>query len=538
MPHLAAVVWVFLAAWAARLLFLARQGDAGQPFSLLFHGDTAAFLGYARALLTGQPYDQGIPFHPPGYPYFLSLLLRLFGYHPGAAPAGTFPADGLPATALKVTMALLGALTCAVFYALARRVAGRAVALAALPLAIFSFGHCVLSTAVGSEALYLLLVLLVTLGVLRLAHAQTSGEALFGHARAGRQVLGLSVTPARLQLALAGTLGLLAAWAALTRAEFALTGLLLAAIWLLRAGRRALPPAGAFVGVFLLAMIPWTIHCYRSIGAVNAANAGRLPRPLPQLVLVTGYGPLNFATANNSYATGSFDTALIERLVPQREGRGLDLADPEVNRLYVDGYRVGLGWMASHPGEAFGLLTRKLGFAAQSLALGYLPGNVPSGLRGERRPVDQFLPAARGLVWVHVALMALGLARLRNGHPFGRPGRAARAGRTWVFLAPHVVTTLAVIVAFFGYVRVGSMLAPVVWLLAGAGLLALLELFPWPAGWRQQPAGVAAVVIAALLLIEAAGTATGVQRYHTTGSRLPGTDQINPDDLVIIRPAR
>ena len=49
-----------------------------------------------------------------------------------------------------------------------------------------------------------------------------------------------------------------------------------------------------------------------STAASDAANAGRLPRPLPQLVLGPGYGPLNCATANNSYATGSFDTALIE----------------------------------------------------------------------------------------------------------------------------------------------------------------------------------------------------------------------------------
>src|SRR5690606_38526478 len=152
------------------------------------------------------------------------------------------------------------------------------------------------------------------------------------------------------------------------------------------------------------------------IGAVNAANAERLPRPLPRLVLVTGYGPLNFATANNSYATGSFDTGLVERLVPQREGRGLDLADPEINRLYVDGYRVGLAWMAAHPGEALGLIGRKLGHASHALALGYLQLDVPAGLRGERRPVDQFVPAQRELLWVHLALMVLGLWRLIHGH--------------------------------------------------------------------------------------------------------------------------
>jgi len=537
--RLPACVWVFFAGWIARMLFLLRQADHAQPFSTLYQGDTAAFLAYASGLLTGRPYDQGIPFHPPAYPHLLRFLLKLFGYQPATGAAGLPDIAGIPAIALKLSMAALGGLACALFYALARRVAGRAVALVALPLALFSFGHYVQSTALCSEALFLPLALLVTLGVLRLVESQAQGAALFGQPRTGWRLAGLVISPAHLRLALAVLLGLLAAWAALTRAEFLLTALLLAVIWLWSAGRRALPMIGVFLATGALAMMPWTIHAYRSIGAVNAANAERLPRPLPRLVLVTGYGPLNFATANNGYATGTFDTGLVERLVPQREGRGLDLADPEIHRLYVDGYRVGLAWMLAHPGEALGLIGRKLGHASHALALGYLQLNVPAGLRGERRPVDQFVPAQRELLWVHLALMALGLWRLIHGHPFGRAGRGASPFRAaWIFLLPHVATTLLVIVAFFGYVRLGFMLAPVVWILAGAGLLALLELVPWPAGWRRQPAGVAATLIAALLAIEALGAASGAQHYRMTGSRIPGTDQLNPDDVVFIHAGR
>jgi hypothetical protein len=568
-------VWVFLAGWITRLLFLLRQEDHGQPFSALFQGDAAAFLAYARGLILGQPYDQGIPFHPPAYPHVLEILLKLFGYRPGAVPPGLPAGDlaaAIPAEALKICMAALGGLTCALFYALARRVAGRPVALAALPLALFSFGHYVQSAAIDSEALFLPLALGVTLGVLSLAESQAAGQALFGQPRAGWRAFGLAVTPGPLRFALAGALGVLGAWAALTRAEFLLTALLLAAVWVRIVGRRAWPAVAVFVAAIALAMAPWTAHCYRSIGAVNTANAEHLPHPLPRFVLVTGYGPLNFATANNSYATGAFDTGLVERLVPQREGRGLDLADPEINRLYVDGYRVGLAWMTAHPAAALRLIGRKLEFASHALSLGYLQADMPAGLRGERRPVDQFVPAARGLLWVHLALMALGLARLLHGHPFGRAGReehprhaggpAGRGGAigsatggaaahgwpvdrgasplraAWVFLLPHVATTLAVIAAFFGYVRLGFLLAPVVWILAGAGLLAMLEAIPWPADWRRHPAGVAAALIAALLLIEAAGVAAGPQRYHLTGSRIPGTDQLNPDDVVFLQPGR
>jgi hypothetical protein len=559
-----ACVWVFLAGWAARLLFLLHQEDHAQPFSTLFQGDSAAFLAYAHGLVAGQPYDQGIPFHPPGYPHLLEVLLKLFGFAPGAGAAGVSANAGIPALALRLSMAALGGLACALFYALARRVAGRGVALAALPLALFSFGQYVQTTALSAEALFLPLILALTLGVLRLAESQVAGEALFGQPRAGSRVAGLAITPARLRFILAGVLGLLGAWAALTRAEALLTVLALAAVWLWTAGRRALPTIGVFLAVVALAMVPWTAHCYRSIGAVNTANALQLPRPLPRLVLVTGYGPLNFATANNGYATGTFDTGLVERLVPRREGRGLDLADPEINRLYVDGYRVGLGWMASHPAQALKLLARKLEFASHSLALGYLQGNVPAGLRGERRPVDQFVPALRGWLWVHVVLMVLGLARLHRGTPFGRSRHDARLARSrgaaahtggigpsapaeaaaspvrpaWVFLVPHVVTTLLVIVSFFGYVRLGFLLAPLVWILVGAGVLVLLEMVPWPADWRRQPARVAVLWIAVLLLIEAVGAAGGEQRYHLTGSRIPGTDRLNPDDVVFIQPGR
>ncbi len=492
---------VVIVAWGVRLLFLLRMEDSGNLYSLLYHGDTRAYLRFAVALLQGVPYDSGIPYHPPGYPFLLSGLLRLFGYAPGSPP---------PALALKAFMALTGGVTCGLFYLLGTRIAGARVALAALPLCLFSFGHYVQATAINSESFFLLLELTVVVGLVWLVRTTRGAKA---------------------RALAAAALGLVAGWAALSRTEFLLTAGLLALVLVWVGRRRTIVPAAIFALFFLLALTPWTVRCFRSIGEVNRVNTDTLPRPLPQLIIVTGYGPFNFAVANNSLASGSFDTRLVERLVPGREGRGLDLADPQINRLYLDGYRIGLGWMAQNPGEAARLIGRKLALASHSLALGYTQGNVPSGLEGERRPVDQFVSRARWLLWVHLVLCGLGLWRLlRHGKADGETSR-----RLLLFLAPIAVTTLAVVVAFFGYVRVGMLLAPVTWTLAGAGLLAVAERIPWPATVRRRPGTWVAGLIAAVLLIELLGTLTGPYDFGVRGTKLPGSSRINPDELVEIK---
>ncbi len=499
---------ILAAAWGARILFLLRQQDHHSPLSLLFRGDTPAYLHFAGAMLRGVPHDSGIPFHPPGYAFFLSLLLSATGGDPSAA-----------ALTLRIIMALTGALTCALLYRLLTRVCGRAVALAALPLTLFSFGHYVLATALNAESFFMLLAVTVTLGLVSILRSLQNDSR-----RAARQ-----------RCILAGVLGLVAGWAGLTRAEFLLTAILLAAVLILRGRRRALLPASIFLLLFAFTLVPWTVRCYRSIGAVNQANADRLPRPLPQLVLVTGYGPLNFATANNQFATGAFDTRLVDRLVSGREGRSLDLADPQINRLYRDGYRIGFTWLRQHPPAALELIGRKLWLAAHSLSLGYLQGNLPAGLIGERRPVDLFAPHAHWLLWAHLTLCLAGLWRLWRGR--GTADEAAVSPDA-VILVPLVLTPLLVIVAFFGYVRIGVLLAPVVWALEGAGVLALLERLPWPASWRRRPERVVALIVAGLLLIEAVGTATGPLALRADGPRLPGGTRLNPDELIQIRPRR
>ena len=169
---------IVLTAWAARILFLLCQPDAHAPTSLLYWGDAQTYLQSAMASMRGVPWDSGIPFHPPGFTTFLAGLLRLVG-----APSSPGNFDAL---ALKIVLALLGAVTVGIFYLIAQRLAGRTVALAALPLAIFSFGHCVQSTSVNVEGTFLPLELAFVLGAIELA-ARLRGDVSLQSVAASRR---------------------------------------------------------------------------------------------------------------------------------------------------------------------------------------------------------------------------------------------------------------------------------------------------------------------------------------------------------------
>lgn len=493
------------AAWIARFLFLLRQADHGNLISVLFRGDTPPYVSMAASFVDGRWHQGGIPFHPPGFSYLLSLWLRLGGFDAAGGPPSGFP--------LRVGMTVIGALTCGLLFLLWRRTFSRGVALASLPFALFSFGHYVQATALNSEAFYLLQVAALLLGFVLLLERLKREET--------RRAAGANGC-------LAALLGCLAGWAVLTRAEFILTAALLITGLLIFRRRRSLVPAGIFLAALLATLTPWTVHCYRSITSVNAAHADRLPRPLPPLVLVTGYGPLNFATANNDHALGAFDTRLIDQLIPDRRDRYIDVADPSINRLYIDGYHIGLRWMAQNPGAALRLIGRKLDLASDALALGYLQADLPGGLIGERRPVDQFIPQVRWLLWIHAILILLGIVRLARTR--------WKAPAVLLTLIPHTVTTLAVIVAFFGYARLCLLLSPVLWALQGAGALFLIERLPWPRSWQRHAGRLVALLIALLLVVELLGVFQGPQRYGVSGPRLPGTEQVNPDELLQIHP--
>ncbi|MEO8276787.1 MAG: hypothetical protein ABI639_11260, partial [Thermoanaerobaculia bacterium] len=62
-----------------RILFVLSGTDRTWPFTVYYEGDSETFFRFARALLAGELYDGGIPFHPPGFAFFLSGLHALVG---------------------------------------------------------------------------------------------------------------------------------------------------------------------------------------------------------------------------------------------------------------------------------------------------------------------------------------------------------------------------------------------------------------------------------------------------------------------------
>src|SRR6185312_15197124 len=141
-----------------------------------------------------------------------------------------------------------------------------------------------------SEGLYLFLLLLALLvWSRRLEHPLAVPVPQPGGMRGGRRWALL--------------LGLLLGALCLTRAEGMLVAALLVGVGLVGSlGKRTLPERTplhrwALVALgWVLVVGPWTLRNFVEIRAFEARQAGRLAEPLPKLVPVTIYGPLNLAS--------------------------------------------------------------------------------------------------------------------------------------------------------------------------------------------------------------------------------------------------
>jgi hypothetical protein len=424
------------------------------PASRFYVGDTRAFLGYATALSAGEPFDNGVPFHPPGWPFLLSLLFRLFGW------SEDLPPD--PAL-LKHIGALISGTSVGFAALLAYALAGRGVMIVTSLLGIFHFGHIVQAAAPNSEPLYGLLMVLMLWGAIQ--------------------------RPPRCWL-----LGLLAGFTSLVRAEFLLCAGLLA-IWLGfdQAGVGRPRRVAVFTFGLLLALVPTTILNWRSIDDFNRTRADTMPGALPRFAPITSYGAFNFANANHERAEGGFNWDL-PSLEPSDaetarvlEAGQLDLARPPVYRAYVDGYWMGATWIVSNPASAMRLFVKKLAIMASVFDYGYLLDNVPVEVSGTRRPVDQIDLKTSWATFLHAAL-AVGGLWIAAGSPSTR------------VLFPPIIALVASSLLFFGYVRLGVAYLPVIWILQALAFTRLLGAIPFDARWRRR-AELSALGIAIVLLV-------------------------------------
>ncbi len=142
-PASAVGLGLFVLALILRWLFWQATPDSAWPYSAYYKGDAATWLAYADALNQDRPFELGIPLRPPGNAYLIALLWN--GKASGVAT-------------LRFLWCLLGALTVPLIYGAVRRSFGFASAVAVGGLSAASTGLMMLSTSLGNETPYLLLV--------------------------------------------------------------------------------------------------------------------------------------------------------------------------------------------------------------------------------------------------------------------------------------------------------------------------------------------------------------------------------------------
>jgi len=486
-------ILLFALAAAERLSFLIGSLDRGWPFSIFYEGDARRFFDYAQAILAGQRYDNGIPFHPPLFPLVLAALHGIMG-----PPA--------PNELLRAMLGVASAVVPVLLYRILRDWVGRGTAAVAGVLAAFSFGLDMIGTAATSEGTYLILLMV----------------AVYLAARAPEE--------GRRGLVRGAAIGALGGLAALTRAEGLLATILIAAVWLGREAiarthrRVALRAALAWSIGLLCVILPWTIRNAVVLSEWNAGPGRTMGTRLPTLVPITSYGPLNFALANCDSATGGFQ----RKLLPSKATSGvLDLSDPQHRHYFLHGGSEGLGWIAGHPGAFARLAGRKLDITSRALDLGWTAWNLPLGRTGVRRPVDVFAPGATGLRWAQLVLSLAGAWILLR-----RRGR----GQALLLAAPIVSAVLAAVL-FFGYVRLGVLALPFLFAFEGVALSRLSDRFPdrarrvLRARWTRWTL---AAVAAAILILATVQN----RNYRASGTTDRPGGKLDPDAEMRITPIR
>jgi len=493
-----------------RILFVFSGTDRSWPYTVFYEGDSEAFFRFARALLAGELYDGGIPFHPPGFAFFLAGVHWLAGA--GSANAA------VPHLAIKLILAVVvGGGSVALLYLAVAAALGRTTAIVAALLAAFHFGLYVLAVAPVGDGLFQLLLLAAIALVVRRPMALRSTV---------RVVL----------------LGLVWGAMALTRAEGILLGGMVVGFGAFFAWKNAASANGVsrwkglrrWAAVALIAaavVLPWTMRNAIRLGEAERRLAGGLAEPLPRFVPVTMYGPLNLALANHDGADGSFSRAAL----PSRAGEAsLELTDPEHLRFLLHGDRIAAGWIVEHPAAFARLAGKKWALYAGALRLGWTQWDLPGGMTGLRRPVDLFVPESRAALFFWLPALLCGVVLLARGD---------ERARRWLALTLLLSTASLVVGAFFfGYARLGLLLLPL-WtgaaatalVAAGRALAARLPVEPRRLFTGARGRALAATFLLVLVALEVAGAARG-HRLGATGTTLPGSSRLDRDQPIHFRP--
>ena len=95
------------------------------------------------------------------------------------------------------------------------------------------------------------------------------------------------------------------------------------------------------------------------------------------------------------------------------------------------------------------------------------------------------------------------------------------------------MVTLMAALTFFGYVRLGVVYTPVLWVLQGAALASVFRWLPWPLGFRVHVKLIVAGIALILLLTEMFG-AQGVRQLYIHGPQNPDGSPIRDAAIQLL----
>lgn len=502
---------VFLAAFAARLLFWQATPDRGWPHSAVYKGDAVTWVEWAGAIDAGREFELGLPIRPPGNAYLLAAL-GVTG--PEDVPRG------------KLVWCLLGALAVTAFFVVARAAFGLRVGLTVAVWAGFSTALLGLSSALNNETPYLALTAGLLLLAARLGERPSAGALSAWGAVNGVTCLfrvehllffalatlwlgwrwwssdekGFAKTPVRrlAWIAVAFTAVLIpwhaAAWRGIDRfntreprlegpaesAQAMIEGATSHLEWTAggRSERERLP---AFLRRGMTNFVAATVvvrggtRVTEESFEILGEAFGYRPEALAGHPFVALYGPLNFYLAHGPRSAAGFRREALDRPPPLAGGAGryprmllaglppndLAFAYPPHLEAVNHGYRLGLAWLREHPRETLRRTWERLRIFWQGGSAGWTGWGLPFGSANLRRAVDVAVPAGGTVTVWRALLLAACLVGLWRG-------RRTPALVPWLLI---LTTKLAATVLFFGYARHGATCVPVIALLAALAIL-------------------------------------------------------------------
>ena len=477
------ILFIFLFSFLWRLLFIYSNIDKRFPFSVFYYGDSIKYHDYAMAILNGQLFDNGFPYHPPFLAWVIAAIYTIIGV------PQKMGYSGVP---YKIIYSIFNSIANVALYYLALNFVKRYIAIIICIIFAMSFGMFILSSTPNNENIYIIILLISVLLIVKNLPLN-SVKASIG-------------------------IGITNALAALTRAEhiFLFPVFL---IYILINGKsseykKCLKYCAYALLFFLLTLMPWLIRNYKIINNFNLHNSARHLESISPFVLVTNYGALNFAMANNAQATGGFSRDLLNKTTGEAV---LNFNNPQHRYYFIHGYEEGLKWIINNPFDYIKLCIKKLNISFDALALGFTTWNIPSGLNGIRHAVDVFAPENNWFRYIFLLAIIAGMILLLKYN--------IKKSLILYFILIH---KLIVILLFFGYVRQLLSIYPVILIFLCYALEHVRE------NRLKTLLGVVLIVASISFLIDLS-MISKVKNYIVSGYTDPATVYIIQDSIIKIK---